>query len=274
MASVRKVHPIPKRQARLFVGIGLVVLAILLSIVINVLLWYLLKSWILNLHLILRIFVLMNWVWLIVVNLIILRQFIVEWLPEFTEFEKKFELFTIRDFALQQIVSNALEYYKRVDATVKRARSSPLRAHMRETVRDVDNWLDAIYTLAKRLDVYQADVLVRQDRDQVRQDISNLTVDLKKEKDLAVKTQIQETHTSKQEYLDSLERLDSTMRRARYLLEQSITALATASSEVQLIDAKNMDGPRARRLRQDVADQVAHLRDVVNTMDEVYHREF
>jgi hypothetical protein len=67
--------------------------------------------------------------------------------------------------------------------------------------------------------------------------------------------------------------LDNTMQRADYLLEQSLSAMGTVYSQIQLIGAKDVDSPRAQALRQSIAEEVAQLQDVIGAMDEVYHRE-
>jgi uncharacterized protein YoxC len=58
-------------------------------------------------------------------------------------------------------------------------------------------------------------------------------------------------------------------------MEQSLTALATIYSQVQLIDAQGVDSGRAERLQADIREQVDRLNDLVSSINEVYdyHRK-
>jgi hypothetical protein len=60
------------------------------------------------------------------------------------------------------------------------------------------------------------------------------------------------------------------MQRAELQLESTLSALGTVYSQTLLVDAKDMDSGRAKRLRKDVSDQVDELKDLLTTMDEVY----
>jgi hypothetical protein len=60
------------------------------------------------------------------------------------------------------------------------------------------------------------------------------------------------------------------MEKAQYQLETTLTALGTVYSQILLISAKDIDSGRARRLREDISDQVAALQSLQSTLDEVY----
>ncbi|MCA9008055.1 MAG: hypothetical protein KDA70_22505, partial [Planctomycetaceae bacterium] len=76
---------------------------------------------------------------------------------------------------------------------------------------------------------------------------------------------------SKGRHWQSLRELDARMRQADLQLEQSLTALGTVYSQVQLIDAQSVDSGRAERLRSDIQEQVARLDDLVSSLNEVYN---
>ena len=187
-------------------------------------------------------------------------------------FREEFNPRAIRNKALREKVERALEYQQRIEAAVQGAREGPLRTHMRETARGIGDWIATIFRLAQRLDAYLADDLIRQDMSAVKPSIANLQARLRTEDDPAVRAQLQATIQSKEQHLASLEKLDNTMQRADYLLEQSLSAMGTVYSQIQLIGAKDVDSPRAQTLRRSIAEQVAQLQDVIGAMDEVYHR--
>ncbi len=60
------------------------------------------------------------------------------------------------------------------------------------------------------------------------------------------------------------------MQRAELQLESTLSALGTVYSQTLLVGAKEIDSGRAQRLRQDIADQVQGLEDILTTMDQVY----
>lgn len=60
------------------------------------------------------------------------------------------------------------------------------------------------------------------------------------------------------------------MQRAELQLESTLSALGTVYSQTLLVGAKDIDSSRAKRLREDIADQVVSLEDLLTSMDEVY----
>ena len=61
------------------------------------------------------------------------------------------------------------------------------------------------------------------------------------------------------------------MKEASLQLDQSLTALATIYSQVQLIDAQSIGSGRAERLQADIQEQVARLNDLVDSINDVYN---
>ena len=56
-------------------------------------------------------------------------------------------------------------------------------------------------------------------------------------------------------------------------LENSLTHLGTIYSQTMLVDVKDIDNGRSRRLRQSITDEVVELNDILLSMDEVYADE-
>lgn len=170
----------------------------------------------------------------------------------------------------QEQVEKALEYRARIEGAVQERREGVLRGHLTETARQIDDWIDHIYVLARRLDAYQYDAVIEQDRRAVPLRIENLRAELRREDDPAVRAQIQATLRDKETQWAHLEQLDNAMQKADLQLESTLSALGTVYSQLLLIEARDVDSGRAQRLREEVADQVAALQDVLQAMDEVY----
>ncbi len=185
-------------------------------------------------------------------------------------FRQRFNPREIRDQALRGQLEQALDYHERVERLVQQQRGGVLRDRLADTTAQLGDWLENIFRLARQLDAYQADPIIRRDRAAVPEDLRRLRARLREEDDPGVRAQLEAALASRESQWRSLEALDNTMDRARYQLESTISALGTVYSQIQLIGAREVDSDRARRLRQDIADQVATLHDLVQAINEVY----
>ena len=82
--------------------------------------------------------------------------------------------------------------------------------------------------------------------------------------------QIASTLESKERQLETLRKLDDTITRAELQLERSHSLLATIYSQTMLVDAKDIDSGRSRRMRLEIGEEVDELQDMLLAMDEVY----
>jgi hypothetical protein len=85
-----------------------------------------------------------------------------------------------------------------------------------------------------------------------------------------VKEQIEETISVKERQLKTIETYDKTMERAQLQLDTTLASLGTIYSQTMLVGAKDIDSGRAKRLRQDISDEVQELDNILVAMDEVY----
>ena len=85
-----------------------------------------------------------------------------------------------------------------------------------------------------------------------------------------LRQQLDQVLESKRKHIQSLRALDARMKQAELQLEQSVTALATVYSQVQLVDAQDVDSGRSERLQADIQEQVDRLNDLISAINEVY----
>ncbi len=182
----------------------------------------------------------------------------------------KFDLRAIEDVESRRHIEKALEYRAQIEAAVSRAREGLLRDNLAETAGEIDDWLDNIYSLALRLDAFQRDQTIQHDLRSVPQSLDSYKRLLRSATDDRLRAQMQEVHDAKQAQWESLNNLQETMVRARLQMENTLTALGTVYSQVLLIGVKDVDSGRAQRLREDIAEEIKGLHDVVSAMDEVY----
>jgi hypothetical protein len=176
----------------------------------------------------------------------------------------------LRDKNLQLQINRALDYRSRINQAIRSQGDSLLKDELSQAAGQIDAWLENIYDLAQRIDRYQKDQeLLKRDHERAKKRSAELTNELKRENDTAVKTQIQATLEGIQQQLTTLETLENTIQRAELQLENTLTHLGTIYSQTMLVDAKDIDSGRARRLRQEIVEEVTELNDVLLAMDDV-----
>jgi hypothetical protein len=176
----------------------------------------------------------------------------------------------IRSAKYRARVEKALDYRQRIEEHARAADSGVLRDHLIDTTAGVADWVGSVFGLAQRLDRYHNDPVLQRDQVDLPREIAGLRSRVSREDDQAVRAELDEAIRRKQEQLANLEKLQNTMEKAEYQLEVTLTALGTVYSQIQLIHAKDVDSGRAQRLRDDIADQVAALQGLQETLDEVY----
>jgi hypothetical protein len=134
----------------------------------------------------------------------------------------------------------------------------------------MEDWITNVYRLAVRLDAYRRDLLLKQQLERVPQELAALQQQRQRETNPTFQRELDQLLESKQRQWEAMQALDTRMRQAGYQLEQSLAALGTVDSQVQLIDSHDQDGGKSERLRADVSEQVNRLNDLVTSINEVY----
>ncbi|MBC7236162.1 MAG: hypothetical protein H5T69_09985 [Chloroflexi bacterium] len=172
--------------------------------------------------------------------------------------------------AYREKVERALQYRDRLQRLVATAPPGVLQDHLRDTLAGLADWIENIYVVAKRLDAYARDELLRRDRDQVPAGIASLRKALAQETEPSLRQQIQATLEAKEVQLANLNALANSMEEAELRLEATLTALGTVYSQIQLLSVRRLGGSAAQRLSTDIREQVQRLADILAVMDQVY----
>jgi hypothetical protein len=138
------------------------------------------------------------------------------------------------------------------------------------TIEPVDDWIEAIYRLASRLDGYEQNQVIKRDLRTVPLAVDNFNKRLAEEDDPAVQKTLRNTISDKERQWEHLSHLQNTMERAEYQLESTLAALGTVYAQLQAIDVRGAEKGRTERLRQEIDEQVVQLQDLSEAMDEVY----
>ncbi len=188
-------------------------------------------------------------------------------------FREEFNPRAIRSKKYRERLEKALTYRDGIEATVRASRAGVLRDHLQDTADSVTEWIANIFRLARRLDSYEGDKVIQQDMRSVPLAIENMEARLQQEEDGAVQQHIQGVIASKKAHQQNLEKLQNMMEKAEFRLEQTLSDLGTIYSQMQQIEARDVESGRAQRLAEDVADEIADLQGVVDAMDQVYSYE-
>ena len=186
-------------------------------------------------------------------------------------FQEQFDPREINDKELRQSIENALEYQRRIEVLIRRQSPGVMRDRLEDTANQISQWVANIYQLALRLDAYRADDLLARERQALPKEIEQLTSQRRLESNVDVQAQLDSVLEGKAKHWQTLRALDARMKQASLQMEQSLTALATIYSQVQLVDAQSVASGRAERLQADIQEQVARLNDLVNSINEVYN---
>ena len=177
----------------------------------------------------------------------------------------------LADKRLREQVQEALDYRSRITTAIRERRESVLKDNLSATAGQIDEWLESIYNLAQRLERFQQEKnILERDKKRATARIRELTQKLQREEDEAVRSQIQTTTENLQRQYSTILQLENTMERAQLQLETTLSSLGTIYSQTMLVGAKDIDSGRAKRLRQEISEEVQELDNILVAMDEVY----
>ncbi len=186
---------------------------------------------------------------------------------------ERFDPNDIRNPAARDRLKRALEYQRLIVETSRRF-TGPTRRSIEATADEVSDWVEQIYHLAKRLDSFEENPIINRDRRMVPHDLKDLQRRLARETDPVVRAELEEAIQTKETQLANLRTLENNIKRADIQLDHTLSALGTVYAQVQLIDARDVDSARTRRLQDEIREEVLSLADTIAAIDEVqnYHK--
>ncbi len=185
-------------------------------------------------------------------------------------FREKYNVSGLRDRELKEKLKKAQEYHVQIKAAIKSQKDGILKQRMQRTTAEIYDWIGNMVRLARRLDAYRGDPIIKGDRDGLKDSIPTLQARLQRESDPRVHQQLETTLADQRRLQDNIAELDNRMQRADLQLDSSLAALGTVYSQILLVGSKEVDSDRAERLSADIASEVTSLQDVVDSINEVY----
>jgi len=174
----------------------------------------------------------------------------------------------IRNPVARERLKRALEYRRLIGEAAQR-HIGPMRTSIESTASEINAWIEQIYLLAKRMDMFEENAIIARDRRLVPQDLANLRRRLEVERDPGVRAELEEAIQTKETQLANLRSLENNIKRADIQLDHTLSALGTVYAQMQLIDSKDLDSGRAQRLQTEIRDEVLSLQDTLLAIDEV-----
>jgi hypothetical protein len=171
---------------------------------------------------------------------------------------------------LRAQVDKALGYSDLLVRAVQGTREGILRDRLARAIDPVNDWIEAIYELASRVDSYALNKMIQQDIQSVPQDIADFKHRLDQENNPALRATLEKTIADKEQQWEQLSQLRATMDKAGYQLESTLAMLGTIYAQLQTIDVQAAERGRDEQLRQEINEQVQQLQDLRGAMDEVY----
>ena len=185
-------------------------------------------------------------------------------------FREKYNVNGLRDRPLRDKLKKAEDYHQQIKATVKTQKDGILKERMQRTTGEIYDWIGNMVRLARRLDSYRIDPIIKGDREELLKSIPSLEARLRQESDPRVRQQIETTLADQRRLQENIAELDNRMQRADLQLDSSLAALGTVYSQLLLVGSKEVDSDRAERLSADISNEVTSLQDVVDSINEVY----
>ena len=174
----------------------------------------------------------------------------------------------IKNATARERLKRALEYHHLIGKAANQ-HSGVMRTSINTTASEINDWIEQIYRLAKRMDDFEENEVINRDRRMVPQDLKNLRRRLEVEEAASVRAELEEAIQTKETQLANLRNLENNVKRADIQLDHTLSALGTVYAQVQLIDAKDVDSARAQRLQDEIRDEVMSLQDTISAIDEV-----
>lgn len=163
----------------------------------------------------------------------------------------------------------AASYRRRIQSLVKARRRGPLADRLADILPRLSSWEERVGQLADRVALFERDDLIRRDIKEVPQHIQRLRKQMPLEADPEVQRQMARTLAAYEEQYRQLEALAKLMRRTRLNLEDTLAAMGTIYSQVQVLNAMDIDSATAARIADEIDVEVNRLNDLLSALSEV-----
>jgi hypothetical protein len=165
-------------------------------------------------------------------------------------------------------LDKARTYQAQINALLKATTDQNVHLRLQDLSQQVQEWMEAVEALARRVDRFQRNSIIQQDLESVPQAITSLEGRLAKESDPATQEELERTLTNRRNQLAALEHLQRMMKRAEIKIESTLSSLGTIYSQM-LISQSTDHVADYSRLSAEVDEEVRTLQDHLEALEEV-----
>jgi hypothetical protein len=170
--------------------------------------------------------------------------------------------------AIQTHLDKARTYKEQIEAFIQSTSDPYSQARLKDLSEQVNEWMEAIEAMGRRVDNFQQNMVIHQDLETVPRSIEKLEIQLANETDEAIRAELERTLSSRKHQLATLQRLQNTMKQAEIKIESTLASLGTIYS--QLLTGQSTDHVADySRLSTEVNEEVRILQDHLEALEEV-----
>jgi hypothetical protein len=169
---------------------------------------------------------------------------------------------------LSGYVERAMAYQTEINRLAQNGANPNGQNRLDELAAHVQDWTEAITTLAGRIDAFQQNKLINQDLKRVPQAIDRLEERLEAETDPVIAAELERSLSHRRNQLEALEKLQRTIRWAEIKIESTLSLLGTIYSQI-LAGQSREHVADYRRLLTEIDEEVLTLQDHLQALEEV-----
>lgn len=186
------------------------------------------------------------------------------------EFQKSHDIGDIRNQVSRERLHTAMEYRSNMFALMEKSRSGARQVRIQGTINQVDDWIDAMYSLAEHIDSFESNHVIEQDFKRVPAQIEKVKTRIQAESDEGVRSDLERQLRLLEQQLSNLEQTRSGVRRAQIQLETTLSSLGTVYAQMSLLNTQGgLGGSNQDRMLDDIQSEVMSLQDTIEALDEV-----
>lgn len=167
-------------------------------------------------------------------------------------------------------LERAKEYRLHITNLIRQKKGSSFVNQVAPIADKLNQWDRHLRQLVNRLNEFETNHILRRDMRDVPQAIARLQQQMEAESNPQIRAQMAETLSGYKKQQQQLDSLAALMRRTELEIDETLAAIGAIYSQVQLLDAKEIDSHRASRLSADIDEQANRLGDLLHAMDDVY----
>jgi len=133
------------------------------------------------------------------------------------QFERQYDLNQIKNRVSRQRLEEAMEYRRNMMTLGQRAKGS-MKMSLMQTVDDVNDWIEHMYSLARHIDSFESNELVERDRRMVPQQLEKARARMEREESPEVRRELERQVNQLEQQLANLNATVNGVRRAEIQL--------------------------------------------------------